>query len=170
MLSNHHFSLKEASDTQDAHKSIGGLLPALRASPNLRSVLHLSTASRPCPSGPAASSWWKNLASSFLYTGSVFLNTSQLKATRNSPARAKRRSGTQNSTGDPRGMYGWQLTHSSLTSGHLSGPQRPPDRKWSCMLQPNQAGGQRERHGHVDGHELAVLHYPQKFPHGRSSR
>ena len=29
-------------------------------------------------------------------------------------------------------MYGRQLTNCSLSSGHLSGPQRPPDRKWSC--------------------------------------
>ena len=34
MLSN-HFSLKEASDTQDSHKSIGGLLSALPAPPGL---------------------------------------------------------------------------------------------------------------------------------------
>ena len=31
MPSNRHFSLKEASDAQDAHKSIGGLLSALPA-------------------------------------------------------------------------------------------------------------------------------------------
>ena len=77
MPSNRHFSLKEASDAQDAHKSIGGLLSALPAPPGLRGVLYLSTASLPCHSGPAASAWWKNLAPSFLYTGSVFLNTSQ---------------------------------------------------------------------------------------------